>query len=105
MRRAKGETPSHNPPRASRALPVICGSQIVDTYRIIRCCDDIQYIFQRWREPKWRPLSYHVEYDSLVKRWARQVTHMIYPAQISSKLSLKRGFTHLACSLSPPSWH
>ena len=24
------------------------------TYRIIRCCDDIQYIFQRWREPKWR---------------------------------------------------
>jgi len=46
------------------------------TYRIIRCCDDIQYIFQRWREPKWRPLSYHVEYDSLVKRWARQGTHI-----------------------------
>ena len=39
------------------------------TYRIIRCCDDIQYIFQRWREPKWRSLSYHVEYDSLVRRW------------------------------------
>ena len=38
-------------------------------WRIIRCCDDIQYIFQRWREPKWRSLSYHVEYDSLVRRW------------------------------------
>ena len=40
-----------------------------DTYRIIRCCDNIQYIFQRWREPKWRSLSYHVEYDSMVGRW------------------------------------
>ena len=40
------------------------------TYRIIRCCDDIQYIFQQWRNPKWRHLSYHVEYDSLVERWA-----------------------------------
>ena len=39
------------------------------TYRIIRCNDDIQYIFQRWRQPKWRHLSYHVEYDSLVRRW------------------------------------
>ena len=42
------------------------------TYRIIRCSDDIQYIFQRWREPKWRHLSYHVEYDSLVRRWANE---------------------------------
>ena len=39
-------------------------------YRVIRFCDDIQYIFQRWRSPKWRHLSYHVEYDSLVRRWA-----------------------------------
>ena len=46
------------------------------TYRIIRCCDNIQYIFQRWREPKWRSLSYHVEDDSLVRRWARHVTHI-----------------------------
>ena len=38
-------------------------------YRIIRCCDDIQYIFQRWREPKWRHMSDHVEYDNLVRRW------------------------------------
>ena len=40
------------------------------TYRIIRCCDYSQFIFQQWRNPKWRHLSYHVEYDSLVKRWA-----------------------------------
>ena len=38
-------------------------------YRIIRYCDNIQYIFQRWREPKWRSLSYHIEYDSLFRRW------------------------------------
>ena len=38
-------------------------------YRVIRCCDDIQYIFQKWREPKWRHLSYHIEYGSLVRRW------------------------------------
>ena len=42
------------------------------TYRIIRCSDDIQYIFQRWRLPKWRNLSYHVEYDSLVRRWGSE---------------------------------
>ena len=41
-----------------------CGS-----YRIIRCCDGIQYIFQERRSPKWRHLSFHVEYDSLVRRW------------------------------------
>ena len=39
------------------------------TFRVIRCQDDIQYIFQRWRSPKWRHLSYHVEYDNLVRRW------------------------------------
>ena len=43
------------------------------TYRIIRCCDDIQFVFQRWREPKWRHLSYHVEHDSLERRWAGYV--------------------------------
>ena len=38
-------------------------------YRIIRCCDGIQYIFQEWRSPKWRHLSFHIEYGSLVRRW------------------------------------
>jgi hypothetical protein len=38
-------------------------------FRIVRCCDDIQYIFQSFRTPKWRSLSYHREYESLLFRW------------------------------------
>ena len=56
-------------------------------YRIIRCCDVIQFIFQRWRNPKWRHLSYHLEYDSLVRRWANEAA---LPRELSSVLS----FTH-----------
>ena len=37
-------------------------------FRIIRCCDDIEYIFQNFRSPKWRALSYHMEYESLLYR-------------------------------------
>ena len=51
------------------ALPSPVASRSVALYRIIRCCDDIQYVFQEYRSPKWRHLSYHVEYDSLVRRW------------------------------------
>ena len=54
------------------------------TYRIIRCCDDIQYIFQGWRNPKWRHLSYHVEYDSLVRRWANEAA---LPRELSSVIN------------------
>ena len=46
------------------------------TYRIIRCCDDIQYVFQEYRSPKWRHLSYHVEYDSLVRRWVALAAYL-----------------------------
>ena len=53
-------------------------------YRIIRCSDDIQYIFQQWRSPKWRHLSYHVDYNSLVKRWANKVA---LPRELSSVLN------------------
>ena len=54
------------------------------TSRIIRCCDNIQYIFQRWRNPKWRSLSYHVEYFSLVRRWANEAA---LPRGLSSVLN------------------
>ena len=37
-------------------------------FRIIHCCDDIEYIFQNFRSPKWRALSYHMEYESLLYR-------------------------------------
>ncbi len=53
-------------------------------WRIIRCCDDVQYILQRWREPKFRSLSYHIECDSLVKRWANKVA---LPRELSSVLN------------------
>ena len=54
------------------------------TYSIIRDVDNIQYIFQRWRSPKWRHLSYHVEYDSLVRRWANEAA---LPRGLSSVLN------------------
>ena len=37
-------------------------------YRIIRCSDHINNIFQQWRTPKWRNLSYHVEYVGVLRR-------------------------------------
>ena len=41
-----------------------CGS-----WRVIRCVDDIQYIVQQYRTPKWRSKSYHKEWRSIEKRW------------------------------------
>ena len=38
-------------------------------FRIIRCCNDLQYIMQNFHSPKWRSLSYHMEYESLLFRW------------------------------------
>ena len=38
-------------------------------FRIVRCCDNIQYIMQGWRKPKWRSLSFHMYYESLLYRW------------------------------------
>ena len=51
-------------------------------YRIIHCCNDIQFIFQQWRSPKWRSLSYHDEYDSLVRRWANKVALPREPSSV-----------------------
>ena len=39
-------------------------------YRVIRYYKDYQYVYQEWRQPKWRHLGYHVEYGSLLRRWA-----------------------------------
>lgn len=36
---------------------------------IIRCKDDIQNIVQAWQLPKWLPLSYHSDWDSIRRRW------------------------------------
>ena len=41
----------------------------LDEFRVIRCPLDIQYIAQRYKGGKWRSLSFHVEWDSLVARY------------------------------------
>ena len=38
-------------------------------FRVIRCPLDIQYIAQRYKGGKWRSLSFHVEWASLVARY------------------------------------
>ena len=38
----------------------LCGK-----WRIIRCNDNIQYIVQQYKTPKWRSESYHVEWSSM----------------------------------------
>ena len=43
-------------------------------WRVIRCADDIQYIVQRYRSPKWRRKSYHKEWLSILMRWGEEVT-------------------------------
>ena len=40
------------------------------TWHIVSINYDIRYNSEIGPTPKWRHLSYHVEYDSLVKRWA-----------------------------------
>ena len=42
-------------------------------WRIIRDVDNIQFILMSWQEPKWRPRSYYVEYESLVRRWGDKI--------------------------------
>lgn len=39
------------------------------THRVIRCVDDLQWIVQKYRRPKWRSLSYHREWSSIRRRW------------------------------------
>ena len=37
-------------------------------WRVIRCVDDLQYIVQHYRSPKWRSKSYHTQWWSIRKR-------------------------------------
>ena len=45
-------------------------------WRIIRDADNIQFILMQRQEPKWRPRSYHVEYDSLLRRWGDKIPEL-----------------------------
>ena len=42
-------------------------------WRIIRCCDDIQFVVMAWQAPKWRGRSYHTDYGSIVRRWSKTI--------------------------------
>ena len=48
-------------------------------YRIIRCPDNIQYIFQRYSRPDWRGFGYHVEWSSIVYRFGGLHTYHNMP--------------------------
>ena len=40
-------------------------SSACNRWRIIRCKDNIQFIMQQFKRPKWRSDSYHVEWSSI----------------------------------------
>ena len=47
-------------------------------FRVIRCKDDIQYIMQQYRTPKWRNKSYHREWQSIETRWEKRSSYFSY---------------------------
>ena len=53
-----------------------CGS-----WRVIRCADDIQYIVQQYRSPKWRSKSYHVGWLSIQMRWSEELPFANLPPE------------------------
>ena len=38
-------------------------------FRLIRCKDDHQWIVQKFLTPKYRSVSYHRDWDAMIKRW------------------------------------
>ena len=46
------------------------------TFRVIRCQDDMQFVAQSYESPKWRGKSYHVEYESLLRRWGKTIPEL-----------------------------
>ena len=51
------------------------------TFRIIRCTDDIQWIVQAYRTPKWRSLSYHTEWWSIHMGWSGEAPFAELPPE------------------------
>ena len=37
-------------------------------WRVIRCVDDLQYVRQHYRSPKWRNKSYYREWESVGRK-------------------------------------
>ena len=59
-------------PESHPDYPSIKQSQC-GNWRVIRCPDELQWIVQRYRSPKWRNKSYHREWWSIEKRWGDTV--------------------------------
>ena len=59
-------------PESHPDYPSITQSQC-GSWRVIRCPDDLQWIVQYYRPPKWRNKSYHREWWSIEKRWGDTV--------------------------------
>jgi hypothetical protein len=57
-------------------------------FRLIRCKDDIQYILQVYKTPKFRNLSYHQFYDSLLLRWSDMSLPEVAPDRLSETVTL-----------------
>jgi len=54
---------------------------------VIRCVDDIQYIVQQYRSPKWRSKSYHRDWWSIEKRWPHTMQSSNFEPQGSLRFS------------------
>ena len=50
-------------------------------FRIIRCTDDAQWIVQVYQSPKWRSVSYHMEWASIHMRWCKEVPFATLPPE------------------------
>ena len=40
-----------------------------NTFRIIRCRDDIQYIYQKYSGGRWHSKSFHIRWQSIAARY------------------------------------
>ena len=50
-------------------------------FRIIRCTDDLKWIVQAYRAPKWRSVSYHTEWWPIHMRWAEEFPFATLPVE------------------------
>ena len=74
-------------PEHHEHYPHLCGNQSVAPTASSAAVMIFSTSFSRWRSPKVAALSYHVEYDSLVRRWANKAA---LPRELSSVLNSTR---------------
>ena len=67
-------------PESHPDYPSVAQSQCGD-WRVIRCPDDLQWIVQHYRSPKWRNKSYHTDWQSIYERWGKQKPFVTLPTE------------------------